>query len=351
VSTRVDHRCAKLACTGALLLAAAGAAGCGSSSGSATASSSSGGSNKHVNIAMFVVATANTHQQGAIRGAKAAVAKDGNASLHVFSANFVPKTQVNQVEDAVASGQYNALVVDSVDGTVMVPPINQALAHGLKVACAFSICGPDQLKFSKQIPGVVAQVAADYEFLGEANANALGKACGGRSPCNAVYMDGTPTLAADVSYTKGWYAGIKRFPNIKVVAKGVGQFTAGPATQAMKDIIQAHPNIDAVGSVSDQEITGVAQALASSPLKSKHVILVGDGASALALKGIEAGTWYASTLLRPYHEGYLGAQAVIDAVRGKPVAQSLVNSSLTPAIPSGYITKATISKWTPEWAG
>jgi ribose transport system substrate-binding protein len=348
VSNRVVRCCLPIA--GAMALAAA-ATGCGSSSGSATESSAKTGSGKHVNIAMFVVATANTHQQGAIRGAKAAVAQDGNASIHIYSANFVPKTQVNQVEDAVASGQYNALLVDSVDGTVMVPAINQALAHGVKVACAFSICGPDQLTFSKQIPGVAAQVAADYKFLGQANANAIGKACAGRNPCNVVYMDGTPTLAADVSYTKGFYAQVKRYPNVKVVAKGLGQFQAGPATQAMKDIIQAHPGIDAVASVSDQEITGVAQALASSPLKAKHVVLVGDGASKLAVKGIESGVWYASTLLRPYHEGYLGAQAVIDAVRGKPVPNSLVNSSLTPSIPSGYITKATVSKWTPEWAG
>jgi ribose transport system substrate-binding protein len=326
------------------------AVGCGSS-GDASPGSAAQGAGKHVNIAMFVVATANTHQQGAIRGAKAAAAKAGNASIHVFSANFVPKTQVNQVQDAIASGQYNALLIDSVDGTVMIPAIRQALAKGIKVACAFSVCGPDQLHFSKQIPGVVAQVAADYRFLGNANAEAIAKGCGAKDPCKVVYMDGTPTLAADVSYTKGWYEGIKQHPNIEVVAKGVGQFAAGPAAQAMKDIIQAHPDIDAVGSVSDQEITGVAQALADSPLKDRPVILVGDGGSALAVAGIKSGTWYASTLLRPFHEGNLGAQALIDTIRGRPVSEPLVNSSLSAEIPSGYVSKDTLGRWTPEWDG
>jgi ribose transport system substrate-binding protein len=340
----------------ALTAASAAAAGCGSSGSSSSGSSGSGGSgtsgsDKHVNMAMFVVATANTHQQGAIRGAKAAVAKAGNADIHVFSANFVPKTQVNQVQDAIASGQYNALLIDSVDGTVMIPAIRQALAKGIKVACAFSVCGPDQLRFSKQIPGVVAQVAADYRFLGSANAEAIAKGCAGKDPCKVVYMDGTPTLAADVSYTKGWYEGIKKHANIQVVAKGVGQFAAGPAAQAMKDIIQAHPDIDAVGSVSDQEITGVAQALSDSPLRGKKVILVGDGGSALAVKGIRSGTWYASTLLRPFHEGNLGAQALIDSIRGRPVAEPLVNSSVSSEIPSGYVSKATLGRWTPEWDG
>jgi ribose transport system substrate-binding protein len=322
--SRVELRTAAAIATAALGIAAA--AGCGSSSsGGSTASGSgnaAGNSDKHVNMAMFVVATANTHQQGAIRGAKAAVGQAGNASLHIFGANFVPKTQVNQVQDAIASGQYNALLIDSVDGTVMIPAIRQALAKGIKVACAFSICG-----------------------------EAIAKGCAGKDPCKVVYMDGTPTLAADVSYTKGWYEGIKKHPNIKVVAKGVGQFAAGPAAQAMKDIIQAHPDIDAVGSVSDQEITGVAQALAESPLKNKDVVLVGDGGSELAVKGIKSGVWYGSTLLRPFNEGNLGAKALIAAVRGQRVGATLVNSSLSKEIPSGYVSKDTVDLWRPEWAG
>jgi ribose transport system substrate-binding protein len=345
----------RVAAAAAVCLVVAGAAaGCGSTtsgSGSSGSGGSGGAAKKHVNIAMFVVATANTHQQGAIRGAKAAVAEAGNASIHVFSANFVPKTQVNQMEDAIASGQYDAMVVDSVDGTVVIPAIRQALAKGIKVACAFSICGPDQLKFSKQIDGIVGQYAADYRYLGKANADAIAKGCADKSPCKVVYMDGTPTLAADVSYTKGWYEGIKKYPNIKVVAKGEGQFQADPAAQAMKAIIQAHPDIDAVGSVSDQEITGVAQAIAGSPLKGKKIVLVGDGASELAVKGILDGVWYASTPLRPFHEGNLGAKAVIAAVRGKPIGETLVNTSLSPAAPAGYVTQATVHGWRAEWAG
>jgi ribose transport system substrate-binding protein len=352
--SKVERRKA-VAIAAAIALAAGAAAGCGSGSSGATANGSagSGGGNgkKHVNIAMFVVATANTHQQGAIRGAKAAVAEAGNATIHVFGANFVPKTQVNQVQDAIASGQYDALLIDSVDGTVMIPAIRQALAKNIKVACAFSICGPDQLKFSKQIDGVVGQYAADYRFLGNANVGAIAKACGDKNPCKVVYMDGTPTLAADVSYTKGWYEAIKKYPNLQVVAKGEGQFAAGPAAQAMKDIIQAHPDIDAVGSVSDQEITGVAQALQESPLKDKKVILVGDGGSELAVKGINSGVWYGSTLLRPFHEGSLGAKALIAAVRGEPIGDTLVNTSLSPDIPTGYVSKETVAKWHPEWAG
>jgi ribose transport system substrate-binding protein len=342
-------------CGLAAAIGAAAVAGCGSgSSGGAAASAPAGGgggSSKHVNIAMFLVATDNTHQQASAKGAQAAVAQMGNATLHVFNGNFQPQTQLNQVEAATASGQYNALLIDSVDGSTVVPAIDKAVGSGIKVVCGFSICGPNQLAFQKELPGVVAQIGANYVTVGAAAADAIGKACGSTNPCKTVYMDGTPTLAADVTFTKGFTAEIKKYPNVKIVATGAGQFTAAGGYTAMKNIIQAHPDINAVGSVSDQEITGVAQALAGSALKDKRIILVGDGGSRLAVRGLKAGVWYGSAILRPYHEGYLEATAAIKAVRGQAVGPTLVNSALTPQFPSGYVSRSDATNWQPEWAG
>lgn len=351
-----------VAAAGALLSAAAILTGCGSSSNAATSSGSSapattsstagsGDSSKHVNIAMFLVATDNTHQQASAKGAQAAIAAMGNASVHVFNGNFQPQTQLSQVEAAAASGQYNALLIDSVDGTTMVPAINKAISSGMTVVCGFSICGPNQLVFQKEIPGVVAQIGANYVTVGAAAADAVGKGCAKLNPCNTVYMDGTPTLAADVTFTKGYMTEIKKYPNVKIIATGEGQFTAAGGYTAMKNIIQAHPDVNAVGSVSDQEITGVAQALQGSALAGKHIVLVGDGASVLAVKGLKAGVWYGSAILRPYHEGYLEAMDAIKAVRGESVGPTLINSAVTSAFPAGYIDQPTAGHWTPEWAG
>jgi ribose transport system substrate-binding protein len=144
---------------------------------------------------------------------------------------------------------------------------------------------------------------------------------------------------------------IKKYPKVQIVATGAGQFTAAGGYSAMKNIIQAHPDINAVGSVSDQEITGVAQALAGSPLKDKHIILVGDGGSRLAVNGLKSGIWYGSAILRPYHEGFLEATAAIKAVRGQAVGATLINSALTPEFRSGYVSRADAANWQPEWAG
>jgi ABC-type sugar transport system substrate-binding protein len=330
------------------VVAACGSSGGGASSGSTPSGSADAG--KRVRVAMFLVATANTHQQAARKGAEATVQKDGNASLRVFGANFNPKTQISQVEAAAASGQYDALVINSVDGSVMAASIAKALAAKIKVVCGFSVCGPDQDKFGKQIPGVAAQVSSDYYAIGQGQADALGKGCADTNPCKTVYIDGVPTLAAEKAITNGFNQQIKQYPNVKIVAHGVGQYLAPPAYKSMKDVLQAHSDIDAVVSPGDQMIIGARQALDESPLKDKKVLLIGDGASTLAVKYMNRGKWYADAILRPYHEGVVETQAAIDAVRGKPV-ESLVNSSKAPGIGELYITQETVGKFTPEWPG
>jgi ribose transport system substrate-binding protein len=351
--TNACRRLRRLVVTVGSLAVVTVVAACGSNGGGASSSptpSSSADAGKRVRMAMFLVATANTHQQAARKGAEATVQKDGNASLRVFGANFNPKTQISQVEAAAASGQYDALIINSVDGSVMAPSIAKALAAKIKVVCGFSVCGPDQDKFGKQIPGVAAQVSSDYYAIGQGQADALGKGCADINPCKTVYIDGVPTLAAEKAITNGFNQQIKQYPNVKIVAHGVGQYLAPPAYKSMKDVLQAHSDIDAVVSPGDQMIIGARQALDESPLKGKKVLLIGDGASTLAVKYMNQGKWYADAILRPYHEGVVETQAAIDAVRGKPV-ESLVNSSKAPGIGELYITRETVAKFTPEWPG
>ena len=355
-----------------LVFAATVVVGCGSSSSSSGGSSAASGgggegstgggeasggggeanSKEPVNIAMFLVATANTHQQAALKGAEKAVEEDGNATLHAFNGNFDPTTQSNQIEDATATGQYNAFLVDSIDGTQTIPSITKALDEEIVVICGFSVCGPEQEEFSKQLP-VTAQIASDYFKVGKAAGTAMAKGCEekGYEPCNVVYLDGTPTLALDVVFRNGVEAAFQENPNIKVVAEAEGQFLAGPSYKAMKPIIQAHPDINGVISVGDQEISGALQAIEETPLKEKGVILVGDGASEIGTKGVKSGKWYASSILRPYHEGVIETEYAIAAVRGEPMSPDLVDTNITPGFPEGYIDKENVGKWKPEWAG
>jgi ribose transport system substrate-binding protein len=350
---------------GGVVLAACGSSSSSSSGSSAsneaseteanaeTASSEgSGESGEPVNIAMFLVATANTHQQAALKGAEKAAEEDGNASIKPYNGNFDPATQSNQIEDATASGQYNAFLVDSVDGTQTVPAITKALGEGVTVVCGFSICGPNQSEFAKELP-VAAQVASDYVKVGRDEAEALVKGCEEKKldPCNVVKLTGIKGLAAGVSLFEGIEEVFAEHPEVHVIAEAEGEYLADPSYKAMKPIIQAHPDVNAVISAGDQEITGALQAIEESSIDPKNMVLVGDGASEIGTKGVKSGVWYASAILRPYNEGKIEAEIAIAAARGQEPAKDLVNSSEDPEFPEGYIDQSNVSKWRPEWAG
>jgi ribose transport system substrate-binding protein len=350
----------------AVLLACVVVAGCGSdsdSSGSDTGAETSaseegsteagsGDSGEPVNIAMFLVATANTHQQAALKGAEQAVEEDGNASLRAFNGNFDPALQSNQIEDATASGQYDAFLVNSIDGTQTIPAITKALDEEITVVCGFSICGPNQDEFAKELP-VTAQVASDYFAVGKAEADALVKGCEEKKldPCNVVLFNGASTLAAGIAITESIKEVVAEHPNIKIVAEAEGLFLSDPSYKAMKPIIQAHPELNAVIAAGDQEISGALQAIEESPLKGKEMVLVGDGASEIGTKGVKSGVWYASSILRPFNEGKIEAEIAIAAARGEEPAEDLINSAVDPDFPTGYIDASNVDQWEPEWAG
>jgi len=347
----------------AVVLACVVVAGCGSDSssdssgsesGSGTTASdeTSGASGDPVSIAMFLVATANTHQQAALKGAEQVVEEDGNASLRAFNGNFDPATQSNQIEDATASGQYDAFLVNSIDGTQTIPAITKALDEEIVVVCGFSICGPNQDEFAKELP-VTAQVASDYFAVGKAEADALVKGCEekGFDPCNVVLFNGASTLAAGIAITESIKEVVAEHPNINIVAEAEGLFLSDPSYKAMKPIIQAHPDLNAVIAAGDQEISGALQAIEESPLKGKDILLIGDGASEIGAKGVESGVWYASSILRPFNEGKVEAEIAIAAARGEEPAEDLINSAEDPDFPTGYIDASNVDKWEPEWAG
>jgi len=330
----------------AAMLAALALTACGSSDDK----SSGGGSksDKPLRIAHFVGLAANTYNQASVKGADAAAAKQGNVKVQVFSADLDPNRQIQQIQTAAASGQYDAFVVQTVNGVTVVPAIKQAAAKGITITCAFAVCGPDQSSFSRQMDELASQSGINAGRLGTQAAPVVGEACRGKSPCNLVIMAGVPGLGTEKPYLDNLKAGLKRFPNVKVVATGLGGYLAEPSYKAMKDILQAHSDVDAVVGLGDQMIVGSEQALREAG--KSGVALIGDGASEIAVKAIREGRWYGSSILRPYNDGYVAMTNAIKAARGEQVPP-LVDSEASPEIPGGVITSDNVDKWKPEWAG
>ena len=278
-------------------------AACGSSSGgTGHAATTSSGSGKAVHIAYLSFAVENSYDAPMLAAAQA-VASDDHASLKVFDANNSPQTQFSQLQDAIASGQYNGIIVQPIFGTGLTSLVKQAVAKGIKIVNMDQILGPNLATDQPQVSGMAGNVVFVPTEIGTKLGN--------------------------------------------LVVQGQSFFSPTQGLTAVQNMLQANPSLSLIVG-SDQGIEGGAQALQSAH-KTGKVILVGYGASAAALAGVSSGAWYADVAQAPASEGRLAVQELVQAVRtGKnsagqdPVAQ-LPNG--------GVVTKANVSQFTAEWPG
>jgi len=145
---------------------------------------------------------------------------------------------------------------------------------------------------------------------------------------------------------------LEKHSNIKVVATGEGNYSPDQSLTAFQDIIQANPQIDAVLSNADQHLLGVEIALEDAGIDVASVYMIGGGLNQITVDKIREGTFDATLSGYPRSEGYLAAQALINAKRGETV-ENWIDPSANATNPL-IVTKEWLDAnpdFTAEWEG
>jgi ribose transport system substrate-binding protein len=281
-------------------------------------SSSTAGGNKVKKIAFFGFAAANSFAQATWAGVQESARKAG-VEAKFFDPNFDSTKQVAQIQDATASGQYQAFVVQANDGNAVVPPIKAAIKAGITVVGEFTPIGTRYDTIEPQVPGLI--------FVGEApvwNGKTLGelgvKACGTLNPCKVAYLEGFKALPLDNARTEAVKAALLSSPNVQIVASVEGGYTQASGLKAAQNVLQAHPDVNVMIG-SSQAIEGATQAIKDAGLGGK-IALIGNGGSTQAVAGVKDGTWFACYIIAEKSSGAKAAQLAIDAANGKTVPSS-----------------------------
>jgi ribose transport system substrate-binding protein len=298
-----------------LLAVGAAAAFVISACGSSPATTSS---NKVKKLAFFGFAAANSFAQATWAGVQESAQKAG-VEAKFFDPNFDSTKQVAQIQDAIATGQYQAFVVQSNDGNAVVPPIKDAIKAGITVVGEFTPIGPRYDTIDPQVPGLI--------FVGEApvwNGKSLGelgvKACGTKNPCKVAYLEGFKALPLDNARTAAVKAALTSSPSVQIVASVEGGYTQASGLKAAQNVLQAHPDINVMIG-SSQAIEGATQAIKDAGLGGK-IALIGNGGSTQAVAAVKDGSWFACYIIAEKSSGAKAAQLAIDAGNGKTVPSS-----------------------------
>jgi ribose transport system substrate-binding protein len=271
-------------------------------------------------LAYISFAVANSYDAPMLAAAKAA-ATAGNANLTVFDGNLDPARQTQQLQDAIASGKYDGIVLQPVYGPALVPGAEQAIAAGIAIGNIDQILGADNTTAESQVEGQLVNVVFVPSELGRKIGELVVEACADANPCNVGYIWSVKAAALDATLKEAFDEATSVNPNIKVVAEGESFYTTPLGLAAAQNMLVAHPDLTVITG-ADQAITGAVQAVADAGLKDQ-VKLVGYGGGAIAFQGIAAGERYGTVMQAPATEGGLGVQMFIDAIRSGTAAPGI----------------------------
>jgi len=298
-------------------------------------------------VAYLSASSANTFLLASV-GEMQRLADENNIELVEFDAQFNADLQTTQLQDVVASGQYDGIILVALNGPGLVPDVEAALAAGHQVVLFNQIVGDDLSTNEPQVDGIAASVLAPPVVTGERAGRLTIQACAGLDPCRVVYIFGIRGIPLDVALRQGFDSVVADQPNIEIVAEGEGQYL-GPegGINAIQDIMQAQPDFDVVVG-ADQPLQGIELVLTDEG-KLDDVALIGLGGSSPAVEGIRDGRWFATVFYAPASEGRLAMEAMIAALEdGTHTGGVDPNGGF---VDEGMVTAANVDQFTAEWDG
>lgn len=283
-------------------------------------------------IAFLAASSQNGYNQAVYSGIQRAAEASTNVATEIFDGAFSATTQFAQVEDLVAGGRFDALIVMPNDTVGIATALEGATEAGLVVAATLFPIGPDLRNMQPQVKGLTTTIAADPSIGAVAQAEAVVQFCADKDPCNVAIIIGQRIFPFDNLRYETYLKVLGKHENIKVVATGEGNYSSDESLKAMQDILQAHPDIDAVLSNADQHLIGVEIALADAGIDVEDLYLIGGGLNQITVDAIRAGTIDATLSELPAAVGEAALKAVVAALEGEDV-ESWIDSQALRDIP------------------
>lgn len=243
--------------------------------------------------------------QDMIAAMKAQAAKEG-LTLDLQIAEFDSRKQNDQIETLVSQG-VAALLVAPVDSAAMGPAITAAEAKGIPV---FTV------DIAAHGVEVTSHIASDNEKGGRLLGEYLAKLMNG---AGKVAIIDDPIHASVQERTKGFVDALAKFPGIEIVQRPDGQGQRDKAMRTCQDLLQAHPDLNAIFGINDDSALGALAAVESAGLQDK-ILIVGFDGTPEARDAIKSGrALKADAVQFPDRIGQRAVELVAKVLRGETV--------------------------------
>ncbi|WP_144552885.1 ABC transporter substrate-binding protein [Bacillus sp. X1(2014)] len=278
---------------------------------------------KKLKIGLTVPNLSNPFFVAMSKGAKE-VASKYNAEVTTVSADQDLAKQTAQIEDFITK-KVDLILLSPFDSAGIAGAVSEAKAAGIPVVAldGFAEGGIDTVVMSDNVQA--GKLAADY----------LVKQLNGKG--NIVIIDGPP-VSAVTDRIKGFNQVIKKYPDIKVVAKQNGEGNREKALTVMEGALTANKKIDAVFTINDEEAVGVQIAQEQASRQNEFFVVSVDGAPS-AVDALKKGGSFAGTSAQfPNQMVIDGVALALKVIDGKKVDSKVL-------IPTKFITKDNVDSY------
>lgn len=272
-----------------------------------------------ISIAFLAASSQNGFNQAIYAGIEEAAAKYDDVNVEIFDGAFSATTQFSQVEDLVAGGRFDGMIVTPNDTVGIATGLEDAVAQGVSVAATLFPIGPELSNMAPQVKGLTTTVAADPSIGARAQAEAVADYCADIDPCKVVVIVGQLIYPFDNLRNDTYKEVFAQHPNIKVVATGEGNYSPATSMVAMQDILQANPEIDAVLGSADQHLMGAEIALTDAGIDTGSIFTIGGGLNQISVDGIRDGIYDATLAQFPHSMGAAALDALVASLKGEEV--------------------------------
>lgn len=278
---------------------------------------------KKLKIGLTVPNLSNPFFVAMSKGAKE-VASKYNADVTTVSADQDLAKQTAQIEDFITK-KVDLILLSPFDSAGIAGAVSEAKAAGIPVVAldGFAEGGIDSVVMSDNVQA--GKLAAEY----------LVKQLNGKG--NIVIIDGPP-VSAVTDRIKGFNEVIKKYPDIKVVAKQNGEGNREKALTVMEGTLTANKKIDAVFTINDEEAVGVQIAQEQASRQNEFFVVSVDGAPS-AVDALKKGGSFAGTSAQfPNQMVIDGVALALKIIDGKKVDSKVL-------IPTKFITKDNVNSY------
>ncbi|MBP7868682.1 MAG: substrate-binding domain-containing protein [Firmicutes bacterium] len=273
-----------------------------------------------------------------INSAKAEVARHSNMSIVVTDGKVDIVKQSGDIDDLIAQG---------VDAIVMSPVEDAGLRAATRRAMA------------ARIPVIVLDrdvSTAKTMFIGQSNYS-LGQRVGevlvqeltkryGEPKGNVLEITGLLGSTPATGRRDGFASVISKYPNIKLLARGDGEWIREPAVKLMEDWLIRFDKIDAIYSHAEESSWGAQLAIERAGRGKQGIMHFTCDASNAGFRSVKSGEFMADGNYTPYI-GDIGVRAAIYALQGKAMpgkeGYEFGERITLPDLP--VVVKANVEQW------